>query len=511
VSIATDAPTTVRRLQASTASGVVAPASPDADQFEITLPVPQVLSLLPNRGLVGETITLTVNGRDFDGASEIRFEPPEGVAAGNPPAVTAQGTAATVEVVLAVDATLGMRVVRITTPGGTSSSTPTPANLFEVTDQAGLPVTPLVAPLVGVSVEVPEPDTLLVTPMVSPGVGVVVTVTPPVEEADFTPIVAPGVGIVLGPAVTGVAAAVFAPGQTDVTVTVFGFDLDEVDAVQVVPPDDITISAGPVVAPDGSSADVTLTVGPGASRSHRRVVLSRPAGVIPAVAPGVDMVFVGHAPTVVSIVPNQVAVGEAFELTINGTDLSDATHVHFLPSDDIIVGRPTVVDDSQLTVPVVLTGSTTPGARVVTVTTLAGTSSNVTGPNNTLTIVGSTARRAPPPLELKPADPVVVLARRNDEPNSGASERPDSPDDRPFDLELFLLNEALLRAVDGVLARCETSRSEERKTSATQNSRRRPSTARARDGDRRGHPRQTRELLARPLPVFPRPPTRGAC
>ena len=66
------------------------------------------------------------------------------------------GLASALDISIAAEAPLGPRVVRVTSPGGTSTATPAGANTFWVTDQPGTPIAALTAPLVGVEVGLPD-------------------------------------------------------------------------------------------------------------------------------------------------------------------------------------------------------------------------------------------------------------------------------------------------------------------------------------------------------------------
>jgi hypothetical protein len=93
---------------------------------------PEITSHSPSLQTVGNTFTLTVNGNNLDGASTIRFEPPEGMLVLNPPTINAGGTIATVTVVIDGMAAGGQRVVVIEGPYGSSGTISGPNNTFTV-------------------------------------------------------------------------------------------------------------------------------------------------------------------------------------------------------------------------------------------------------------------------------------------------------------------------------------------------------------------------------------------
>ena len=54
---------------------------------------------------------------------------------------------------------------------------------------------------------------------------------------------------------------------------------------------DITLNGAPVVAGDGSSVTVNISIEIGAARGFRKVVVSQPAGAVPPASPGADLFF----------------------------------------------------------------------------------------------------------------------------------------------------------------------------------------------------------------------------
>lgn len=109
--------------------GGVPPATVAADEAQ---GVPEITSVSPTWGPSGWVLSLTVEGRNLTGASEVRFYPGTGIATVDSPVVNSEGTIATVKVTILVHAPLGPRLVVVRTPAGQSSMTPTEANIFKV-------------------------------------------------------------------------------------------------------------------------------------------------------------------------------------------------------------------------------------------------------------------------------------------------------------------------------------------------------------------------------------------
>jgi hypothetical protein len=382
-----------RVVRVNTSNGRVLPLSSWADRFRITLPEPALNWVNPIRGVVGMTVPLTVNGRNLTGATQVILEPVAGVTVQNPPVVNGDGTQLTVNVVIAANAPVGYRVVRVTTPGGTSTDVRDPTNSFEVSDQVGVQFSPFLAQTVGVRVQEPPTPapTLSVQPLTAPGVGVLVPVTPePTPPFAVSSLVAPGVGVVVGAAVTGVVPTAGAPGTASLDVVVHGIGLGDTQSVAVQPASGVTVNGSPVVAPDGTSATVNLSIDAAAPRGSRKILVRTTAGAVAQALVGfADTFYVGAPPAIVSLVPNVKAVGDVFTLTINGSALDGLVSVNFQPADGVRVEPATSITPTQITIPIVIAGSATPGARVVTVTTSYGTSTTEAKAANTFTIVGA--------------------------------------------------------------------------------------------------------------------------
>lgn len=93
---------------------------------------PEITAILPTWGPSGWVFSLTLQGHNLTGASEVRLYPSTGIAIDDEPVVNSEGTVATVKVTILVHAPLGPRLVVVRTPAGQSSLTPTEANTFKV-------------------------------------------------------------------------------------------------------------------------------------------------------------------------------------------------------------------------------------------------------------------------------------------------------------------------------------------------------------------------------------------
>jgi hypothetical protein len=123
----------------------------DDNDHEHAANLPTIVSIHPATGKAGEAaFTLTINGTNLTGATEVNFVDPNTVPGngkghgigkhGKPDqkiavtniAVNQTGTQVTATVAIAADATIGDRTVRVETPNGDSTFTSSAGNTFSV-------------------------------------------------------------------------------------------------------------------------------------------------------------------------------------------------------------------------------------------------------------------------------------------------------------------------------------------------------------------------------------------
>ncbi|MFZ1765609.1 MAG: RHS repeat domain-containing protein, partial [Candidatus Nitrotoga sp.] len=131
ITVAQDAPTTLRQLILNGADTPYFSAGPGQDRLSITLPVPIITSVDPLFGVLGTSnIPFIVRGKNLDSVQSIQFSPADGITVGASPVISATGDAASTSIQIAADATIGDRLVTVTTSGGTSSTTLNVSNTF---------------------------------------------------------------------------------------------------------------------------------------------------------------------------------------------------------------------------------------------------------------------------------------------------------------------------------------------------------------------------------------------
>lgn len=157
ITVAQDAPPTLRRLVLNGANQPYFSAGAGQDRLSITLPVPIITSVDPlfgvrdtsSNNVFTGTIPFIVRGKNLDNIQSIQFNPADGITVGASPVISATGDAASTSIQIAADATIGDRLVTVTTSGGTSSATLDVSNTFRVVNEIAQIVGPVSAPILG--------------------------------------------------------------------------------------------------------------------------------------------------------------------------------------------------------------------------------------------------------------------------------------------------------------------------------------------------------------------------
>lgn len=389
VTLATDSPQTMRTVQVLVGTTVLPAAPVSATQFRVTTPQPQIDSVSPLYLQVGQPLTtLTVLGKNFQNIQQVSVLPPNDVTI-SPPSVDATGTTITTSISAAATAAMGPRVVVVQTAAGSTSSTATIANTIMLTNTAGTTYTPIVTPLLGVLLQQPSapPTSTTFGPFTSLNVGVVLEQTPPPPSTTSLFLTASQLGVALGSVATSVEPSGM-PVATSGTLVIHGYALDSVTGVSLNPATGVTLGA-PQVSPDGTQVTVSVTVAADAPAGWREMTLTTASGKVTFSDTARGRFYVGAGlPTFSSISPILGTQGGVLTLTINGNNFQNAIAVTATPSDGITIGGGMTVNaaGTQITIPIAIATGAPTTARVIQVTTPAGTSSNVGAPANTFTV-----------------------------------------------------------------------------------------------------------------------------
>ncbi|WP_126455873.1 hypothetical protein [Sulfuriflexus mobilis] len=390
VSIAADAPQLVRSVQVLR-NGLPLPASSaSASQFLVTGLIPVLESVSPLHIVIGASpAQLSLRGRFFDDAQQVRILPAEGIST-SAPAVSADGTSLVVNVSAVAGSAAGTRMLVVDTPAGSSSSVSTSANSVMLVNQVLNVVTPITANNLGVVIEEQPPTTPTVDrDAVSDLLGVVIeqAVTPATRPLDArTPIL----GVAKGSFARQVQPSAAAIGSSlDLNVTGEGLDL--VTGVSFVPPEGITQTAAFTISPDGKLLTLPITVAVDAAITSRAVVLATASGnLVFSEASANQFRLSDGTPEVISISPIQELQGQTLNLLVRGVSLENAIAVTATPSTGISFSTNPVSNaaGTEVTVQMNLASDAPIGPRLITVVTPGGNTSADLSPANTFTVLG---------------------------------------------------------------------------------------------------------------------------
>lgn len=367
LSVATNAPLGMRQIVVKDAAGNAFPvAQPNGDRISIVRQAPEIDSISPLFATRGSTITVTLRGRNLQGLQATSV-PAAGIAFGNDPTVSSDGTEAQIRLSVALAAALGDYVVVANTAGGASSAAASSANTFRVVNEIQNAVTPVASLPLGVVLE---------DGTAPPGssIGVASRI----------------LGVAVGSVIGGLSPNAGVIG-TSVTLTLSGAELGAVSAVQFNPATGLSVGAVTPAA-DGKSVTVELAIALNAPQTVRAVKVLAGAAEIPFASAGNAQFKVTlPQPELNSISPIAIQRAQAPQaLLIRGRNLKDASQVQVLPSDGMVVSLPSVnAEGTEVTVNISAAADAATGPRVVTVTTPGGQSSTEATASNTLTIASS--------------------------------------------------------------------------------------------------------------------------
>ena len=369
VTVASNAPTTPRRLVLRNALGLAYTVVRNADILEIVEPGPEIDSIDPIFARPGATaIPFLVRGRNFQDFFDLRINPASGISIGSFPIINPEGTRLSATISISANATPGPRTVVLETLGGVSSAVPVPANTFSVVTDVQPIVTPIASALLGVTLE---------------------EVAAPISTG-FA-LAAPNLGLAIGPIVTGINPPDGEIG-TSLSLSIQGNELSAATVVSFTPATGLTASALSVAA-DGKSLTVNLAIDPAAPRTVRRVDVLAGATAIPFTNSTAGQFLVtSPQPEIDSITPLFLQVGAApSQLTVRGKNFDLAQAVRIVPPDGVIVSASPVVsaDNRSLTVNISAAAGAVLGARSVVVVTPAGETSSAQTAANTITVSNS--------------------------------------------------------------------------------------------------------------------------
>lgn len=387
IDIAVSAPKTIRTVRAWADATALPFSDVNQSQFQVTAPLPRIDSVTPVNLAAGDgPVTLTVRGINFKDASLVAVSPETGITVSQPPVVSADSTEITVTVTVAAGATTGQRVVRVTTPAGVTDTISTPANTLNIVNTLGGTITPIQAPALGVIKQDDTPPPTIDSLLASSSVGVVLQTDPPPPVTQEVFLGNARLGVTVGPFASQVQASPLTPGISG-TLTVTGMGLDAVISASVLPATGVTLGT-PVIAADGLSLTVPVTVAANAAAGPRQLVLNTGATNLPfTLNEGDRFVVATGAPSIDSITPILARQGDIVTLTVRGAHLHHAT-VLIEPAAGVVLGSAPVINaaGSELTLGLYVPADAALGGRVIRVQTPGGITTDQPEPANTFTV-----------------------------------------------------------------------------------------------------------------------------
>jgi len=246
------------------------------------------------------------------------------------------------------------------------------------------------APNIGVEIEIPdEPELLEIGPFAARPLGIQLDAGVQAPQNTITPVVSNNLGLAVGNIVTGVTPAEMAIGSGPIDIVISGVGLGSVTAVSLVPADDITLGSLSI-ATDGQSLTIPATIADTAAEGLRQIVLTTANGLIAFAGANTDRINIAiNLPLIESINPIVVVRNtDRVTVTVRGQNLDNVQSIGILPATGMVGSNPQVLlGGTMLTFDLSVPASEPLGQRVLTLTTDAGTSTDVASAANSFEVV----------------------------------------------------------------------------------------------------------------------------
>ena len=197
-------------------------------------------------------------------------------------------------------------------------------------------------------------------------------------------------------------------GVQNLSVTVQGQGLNNVDTVTLTPSDNTQISNISAAA-DGAAVNFDVSVDAATPLSLRELALNDSTGRIPAAGIRANRLYIGGAaPVVESVSPIFLNRGDVRTITVRGTDLQTVRGVRFDNNDNLVFSSPTVAEDGRsLTFGLEVVGFAILGPRRLILDSLLGDSTALHSAANVINLEDN------PPRDLTPVvSPLVGVERQ---------------------------------------------------------------------------------------------------
>ncbi len=367
---------------------VTTPAGTSAVNPQVTFtvnvpPSPTLTAVSPNAGTQGGSLNVTLTGTNLTAASAISAG--AGITVSS--LVVIGPTQVTATFAIGASAATGPQNVTITTPGGTSGAVvftinQAPPTLTAISPSSGIQGTSAGVTLTGTNL------TAASAINVPASSGITVSNLVVVSSTQVTATFTIGAGAASGPQNVTIttpggttSAVVFTINQptptltainpnsgvqgTSVNATLTGTNLTNASAISAGP--GITVSNLAVVSP--TQATATFAIALSAATGPQNVTITTPGGTSLAV---VFTINAPPTPTLSGISPNQALQASSVNVTLTGTNLTNAAAINAGPG--ITVSNLAVVDSAHVTATFAIVAGAATGPQNVTITTPGGTS-----------------------------------------------------------------------------------------------------------------------------------------
>lgn len=362
VNVASNIVFSTRRIQLLTAGAEIKPTKPELSQLFVGGLPPIIETITPVVASRLSNQPLNVTGQYFDGNVKIKITPPDDISIGNMVTVNGDHSSLSVDLNIGEYAVLGPRVVSVETLNG-------------ATTQASLSTNTLIIAN-AIAGE---------TPVTSLPLGIVVgsgnTASKNIE------LFSPELSIVRGAGITSIQPL---SSMTDmsVTLTIEGYELANVTAVNVEPAQGVTVGT-PQIAGDGLSLTVDVTIAANAQTTTRQLTVVSGGTSLPFIKPEFSRFeILGPIPQINFISPNFIVAGSTSSIDIHGNNFDAVNSVRIDPPQGFTVSIPQLnADNSIATVQVTADLATQRGNRTLIVSSTSGESSAVPSATNQLNVV----------------------------------------------------------------------------------------------------------------------------
>lgn len=366
VTVDTNASTGLRSLELKSAGVSLRPAVLGADDIDVVLPRPQILSVAPISLTVGSTVSeFVIRGRNLQDVTSVEVRGAAGLRLGSTLTISPDGSSLTVGLQVLPSAVSGPRVIVLGSPSGSSDEASSAANTVAVyEDSSGWQnVQNLSAGAVGVELAQ--------------------TSEPPIARSLQ---VASAVGVTVGSVISDITPLTIAKGDSR-RLRILGAGLQAVDAVRAEPSTGLTLGAITSAA-DGLSVEFTVAAAADGPLGPRRLTVSAGGVVVPYAAAQHPLLLVTPVlPVLDSLDPPTVKPGSTQTLVLRGRNFLNAQAVRATPADGLSFGAPDVnAEGTELRVTLIVAPSVQRGSRTVSVMTVAGETGLSPGPNNQLVV-----------------------------------------------------------------------------------------------------------------------------